>query len=415
MRVSTIDQPSNGARLTLMVGTGSRDDTLSTLGTTHAMQAGAVLSGKQNTAFLTTQLLANYGASMNVTVDREHLKFEVTCHPTVVEDVVSHVLLPNVIGSEYPHWELKGICDRMRYQKAMLEKNPLYCLMEGVHQASFKGGMANPILAPDHMIGSHSTEMLVERHQNAFDINNMVLVGSGVSTPALSKCVGDTLDRLQPEAGCGMEREATVFAGRECHINKATDISHVALGFEGLTLGDDDNAALSVIQYALGVKGNVKYGSELSHGILNKAINDSGSSPVFSTSAANINYTDCGVFVVHLAADVVDIEEVSKSCANILKGVSENGLPCEVIEAAKMRLQSSLALSLEDSRVAVNDSAIDALHRSTKTDFSCMFDAISGVTEGDVKRVAAKVFSGKQSLATIGHTANMPSLDELLL
>ena len=49
-----------------------------------------------------------------------------------------------------------------------------------------------------------------------------------------------------------MEREATVFAGRECHINKATDISHVALGFEGLTLGDDDNAALSVIQYALG-------------------------------------------------------------------------------------------------------------------------------------------------------------------
>ena len=71
---------------------------------------------------------------MNVTVDREHLKFEVTCHPTVVEDVVSHVLLPNVIGSEYPHWELKGICDRMRYQKAMLEKNPLYCLMEGVHQ-----------------------------------------------------------------------------------------------------------------------------------------------------------------------------------------------------------------------------------------------------------------------------------------
>ena len=58
--------------------------------------------------------------------------------------------------------------------------------------------MANPILAPDHMIGSHSTEMLVERHQNAFDINNMVLVGSGVSTPALSKCVGDTLDRLQP-------------------------------------------------------------------------------------------------------------------------------------------------------------------------------------------------------------------------
>ena len=56
MRVSTIDQPSNGARLTLMVGTGSRDDTLSTLGTTHAMQAGAVLSGKQNTAFLTTQV-----------------------------------------------------------------------------------------------------------------------------------------------------------------------------------------------------------------------------------------------------------------------------------------------------------------------------------------------------------------------
>ena len=41
------------------------------------MQAAAALNGEYNTSFLTTQLIANYGASLVCNVDREHTRYEV--------------------------------------------------------------------------------------------------------------------------------------------------------------------------------------------------------------------------------------------------------------------------------------------------------------------------------------------------
>ena len=44
------------------------------------------------------------------------------------------------------------------------------------------------------------------------------------------------------------------FARKEVHLNEhETNVSHVALCYEGLAIGDSDNAALSVLQHVLGL------------------------------------------------------------------------------------------------------------------------------------------------------------------
>lgn len=44
------------------------------------------------------------------------------------------------------------------------------------------------------------------------------------------------------------------FAGKEVHLNEhQTNVGHVALCYQGLAIGDSDNAALSVLQHVLGI------------------------------------------------------------------------------------------------------------------------------------------------------------------
>ena len=41
------------------------------------------------------------------------------------------------MGGNYPHWELSEVYDKMKYQKAVLERNPVFKLMEAAHLVSY--------------------------------------------------------------------------------------------------------------------------------------------------------------------------------------------------------------------------------------------------------------------------------------
>jgi len=414
LRVATVDQHTNGGRVALVVNTGARDDECK--GLTHAMQAAAVLNGEYNTAFLATQLLANFGASLEVNVDRENIKYEVSCHPAVMGDVVSTLLIPTVLGNTYPHWQLEDVYEKMTNQRAVLEMNPVFRLLEGVHKAAFNGGMANPIVSPAHMIGKHDSEMILNRFDSTFQLKNMVLVGSGISQKELEEYGEEGIqisNKFGFDSDSELARPKPVFAGREVHIDEESDVSHVALAYEGLALGDSGNYALGVLQNILGTKGNVKRGSELARGTLNKLVDEYVQDYVFSTSAANINYSDCGLFCIHIVSDPDGVDTVARATAAELARIASSPIEDELMEAGKNRLLSSIAMSYEDTEKLVRDTATQAATLNTKLDKGNLVFEIEKVTAEDVSAVAAKVLQGKFALTTFGNTSTMPTIRDL--
>lgn len=417
LRVATVDQRTHGARVALVLNTGARDDADNCLGLTHCLQAAAVLNGDYNTAFLTTQLMANYGATLDVNVDRENIRYEIACHPNVMNEVVSTLLIPTVLGATYPHWELDEIYEKMRVQKAMLERNPVFTLMEAAHKAAFKGGMSNPLVSPDHMIGKHDTDMLRSRFEQSFQLKNTVLVGSGVSQKALEEYAEEGIQILTKFNDDADEtvREAPVFAGKEVHVDDDSAVSHAAIVYNGLPLGDRSNPAMGVLQHILGTKGNVKRGSELERGALNKLVDDYVSDDcAFTTSAAAINYSDCGLFCVHVAADPDGIETATRATAAELAKLASTGFSDELVEGGKNRLLSSIAMSYEGTDKLVRDTATQALALNTKLDKGNLVFDVENVTTEEVNALAQQVIkSGNMALATLGRTSKMPALQEL--
>lgn len=413
LRVTTVDSKTNGARLSLAVNTGARDDGHA-LGLTHCLQTAAVLNGNYNTGFLTTQLMANYGASLDVIVDREYIQYEVACHPSTARHVISSLLIPNVLGSNYPHWELGAVHNKMRYQKAVLEQNPVFRLMEAAHKAAFVGSMANPLVSTECMLGKHSSEMLNARFNESFSLSNMIMVGSGISQNELEEYAGEGIARITNlNAAEGVTRETPVFAGREVHVETGGSVGHVALVFEGVSLNDQDSVALGILQHALGCSSNVSRGSGMNQGAMNRTVGAQLRDTPFGTSAANVGYSDCGLFVVHVSAETEKVAAVAQKVNAALKSIADSGLSAADVEAGRQRYLSSLEMSYEQTGNLVRDTAAHALATNQKYTVAEQSGLITSVSADVVNNAAKRVLQGKRGLASVGRTSLMPSLQSI--
>jgi len=137
LKVVTFNESSPVAQVAVLVKSGSRDDTINTLGLTHCLQSAAGLTCNKNTAFLTTQLLASLGGDLQVSADREHTIYSVRCSSSDIQEVFGEVVMPTIVGAKFPWWEVDALSSRMRYQKAVAETDPCFVLMENAHKVSW--------------------------------------------------------------------------------------------------------------------------------------------------------------------------------------------------------------------------------------------------------------------------------------
>ena len=163
-----------------------------------------------------------------------------------------------------------------------------------------------------------------------------------------------------------------------------------------------------------GTRGNVKRGSELERGILNKKVDEYVDDYEFSTSAANINYSNTGMFVVHVAAESDAIDTVTRATAAELAKIAASPQSIDEVafQAGKNRCLSKIAMDYENGDVLINDTAVHALSINTKLDKGHVLQQMTDVSADDLSRVATKILTGKMSLASLGPTNKMPSLQD---
>ena len=144
LRVVTCNSSAAGTQIALLVKTGSRDDSPSELGLSHCLQASAGLTSSKNTSFLTSQLLASLGADLNVTLGRESIVYNLGCFETAASELILDVLTPAVLDPKFHWWEVRdSVVQRMKYQKAYSENDPLYVLLENAHKVSLVEWVVN--------------------------------------------------------------------------------------------------------------------------------------------------------------------------------------------------------------------------------------------------------------------------------
>ena len=76
---------------------------------------------------------------------------------------MTEVVKPNFSGRQFYWWELDNASHAMRNQIALARSDTSFVAMDLVHEASFRGGLSNPLFSREDRIGSHSADMVKVR------------------------------------------------------------------------------------------------------------------------------------------------------------------------------------------------------------------------------------------------------------
>jgi len=291
---------------------------------------------------------------------------------------------------------------------ARAKEIPQVVLMEALHKASFRGGLANSLLSPEYMIGHHDHNMLMSFANDNFVTNRMAVVGLGVEFDRLMEAVEKN---FAMNSGPGKAGDSK-FIGGDVRIETGSPITYVSVVSEGAGVKNNkDMIALTLFQQILGTGTRVKY-SDGAASRLGQAAAKATQNPV-AVSGLNISYSDQGLFGCVIAGSANDMHKIVKAVVTQMRDTAKS-LKDADLNVAKNQLKASILMSAENQGQLLEEAGTQALNLGQVLSTNDVLKAIDGVSLQDVTSAAARVVKGKGAIAAVGQLHNVPYLEDLV-
>ncbi|KAF8976250.1 Mitochondrial-processing peptidase subunit alpha [Entomortierella lignicola] len=182
--------------------------------------------------------------------------------------------------------------------------------------------------------------------------------------------------------------------------------THLYVGFEGLSIHDDDIYALATLQILLGGGSSFSAGgpgkgmySRLFSNVLNHY------NWIESCMSFNHCYSDSGLFGIsgscYTGYETMLLEVIVREL-ELTTRVTKGGIVKGELERAKNQLRSSILMNLESKMVQLEDLGRQVQVHGNKVPVDELCSKIEKVTVQDMVRVARRVFGGQVGLVTGG-------------
>ncbi|KAL4707734.1 hypothetical protein ACJJTC_014915 [Scirpophaga incertulas] len=242
--VAALDNGSPVTRVTVAFKAGCRYEPQTELGVSHVLRSAAGLTTKNASGFIMARKLAQIGASVTSSGDREFVYYTLEATQDNLQPALE--LLNNLVSNqEFRPWELSDNNPRLQYDIASL--SPQVRAVDLLHKAAFRRGLGNSLFISPKRIGKISSESM--QHFAATTVTPsrcaIVIVGGSQERAAL---VANTLQL--PTSGDAKE-EATKYYGGELRKEMGGDLAHIALAVQGAPAGSPQSFALAVAAKAL--------------------------------------------------------------------------------------------------------------------------------------------------------------------
>jgi len=405
--VASLDNYAPVSRVVLAVNSGARFEAAHEQGAGHALRALGYLSTQDATNFGIGRTVDVNGANSHVTSTREATLYGVDI---IRDKLAMGIDILDQIGTKqaFKPWEVEAALPRhLKTEVSLVASEPHKLAIELAHKAAFRTGLGRSIYCPPFALNRLNSDMLQDFVSETFTAPRMAVLGLGVDHDELV----DLCSKIKPQEGEGRPTPASVFhESQEIRDDDGSSAAHVALLFQGCGIDGADVLTLGVLQRIIGAGPAVKYG--VGSGRLMKTLSTSLKSPVMA-GCISANYSDSGVFGVHLACAAPAAGDAMKVIMDVLKDLAAGNISDEEVEAGKKQLKTSIYMAAENGAAVVEDMAVQALLSKKIVDLLTVAEAIDAVSAADVKTVAAKVLSSPPSMGAKGGLECVPYLDEL--
>jgi len=407
VQVASLENHSPVSRVAAVVNSGTRDETSHESGASHALRVFSSLATRNYSKFGLSRTLNQIGAELTVTSGREHTTYLLESTRNNLSRGID-ILAEVISRPELRQWEIDDAHARLEFDLDVYDEKPELRINDLIHRAAFRSGLSQSLYAPRYNVHHLDSNLLQNFRARTFTSNRLTLAGLGVQHEDLVRFAD--LFRL-PQVAATFARQPSKFVSSEVREENLSDLVHVALAAEGVSLGSKDALASAVVSHAFGTGGpRIKYSAGANR--LERSVLSLSSQPA-AVSSFNTNYSDSGLFGFHLVANSKDIGKVVTGLRNEVVKASQTGFSAQEILRAKNSLKFSLALSLENSQSLLAEIASNLENANVLTNVNEVFKAVDAISDADVNSFLKRVATGKQSLAAIGDLTELPRLADL--
>jgi predicted Zn-dependent peptidase len=411
LRLITIPMPSfDSATVLVMVGAGSRYETLKNSGISHFLEHMAFKGTKKRpNAQAIASLVDGIGGEFNAFTSKEITGYYVKSASTHVElclDILSDMMQNSKLDADEIEKEKGVILEEIN----LYEDTPARKIGD-VYENLLYGDtpMGWDIAGRKEVIKAITREDFVNYMQSLYSAHNItVVVAGGIKTDEVEVMVEKYFGQMRRFDTLGYPQLVQNQIKPALYIKeKVTEQVHIAAGFRTVSVDDPKKHGLSVLAAILG--------GGMSSRLFSEVREKRGLAYYVRTSSEH--YQDAGNIVSTAGIDPKRVEEgISVILEQYEKIASrEAKITNEELTKAKEYLKGHLVLELEDSRSVAAFYAQVELLEKTMEDPHELIEKIDKVTLEEVEALAKEFIDLKKlNLAIIGNFPDRQRFEKLL-
>ncbi|WVQ80233.1 hypothetical protein IAT38_002338 [Cryptococcus sp. DSM 104549] len=395
--------PAATSSLTVAIKAGSRYET--TPGVAHVLKSFAYKKTSAGSALATARTAELYGGVLSATLTREHLLLsaEFLRGDDSRREHFIETLGAVLSSTSFLRHELNElVLPTVQSETISAHTSPSTVALDLAHSVAFRRGLGNSLFAsPNYPV---TIDDVSEYGKAAFAKANVAVIGTGISTEALSALVEKSFGHSAGKASTLASPKAEYFGG-EARV--PLDIHAPATSTPTMVIAYGSNspatADLKVLKQLLGGTSSLKWTPGQSP--LSQA---AAKIPGASAKAFLLPYSDAALFGVLLSAPTsAETKALAQDVAQIIKSVGQGAKDEEVKRAvAKATFAEASSTETLEGLVAAAGPALFAGGEIAAESFS-------GVSASSVQKAASELLKSKPTVVGVGNVSVLPYADEL--
>lgn len=386
--------------ISLIVGVGSRYETLEENGICHFLEHMAFKGTSNRTAKQIAEDFESIGAFFNAYTSREHTVYYAKVlkeHIFKATEIISDIINNSLYLEEEIEKERSVICQEI----AASEDSPDEVAFDRLIKICFDSqAIGRSILGTPEAIakfGNNDFKSYVAKYYTA---NNMVISFAGNIKHEESVKISEKLFS-NLKSGHFFNPENAIYKNSISVLNKDLEQTNFVLAYKGL--GYKEIPSMYHAQLF-----SLILGGGMSSRLFQKIREDLGL--VYTIGAFNNSYSDNGLFCIYGGVSHDKIYKCISAINEELKSVCNDKFFEKEFELAKSQVKSSILMSLEKntykSEEIGKNISIFGRSRSTKE----ILDSLNNIKIDDISDIAKRILSSSPSISVVGN-----SIDEKLI
>ncbi|MBL4693313.1 MAG: insulinase family protein [Magnetovibrio sp.] len=369
---------------------GSRHETPQMNGVSHMLEHMTFKGTKRRSAKSIAEEVENVGGHLNAYTSRENtayfakvLKEDLGLAIDVVADLVQNAVLDET--------ELERERGVILQEIHQAQDSPDDVIFDLFQEACFpKQALGRPVLGPAQGVRDMDRTDIIDYMHEHYVAQGMIISAAGnFEHDRLVDLVNEHLP--QPRSGKGQAYPSGAYVGTDKREHRDIEQAHLMLGFEGLTYGDDDFYAASVMSMILG--------GGMSSRLFQEVREKRGL--VYSVYSFLSSYSDTGMFGIYAGTGEKETKELIPVVCDEIGKICHSVNDQELLRA-KAQMKASVLMSLESTSSRAEQLARQLLVFGREIPTEETVRKIDAINTTDINRIANRIFATTPSLAALG-------------